>query len=182
LTTLASPQPDQPLILYISATHTAVSEAIVQEGEVSKEGKKLSQQVPIYFVSEALAGSKKYYSEMERICYAVIMSARRLHHYFEAHRVTVLTNQPLNDIFGNRNCSGRVGKWAIELSEHVIDFEKRSAIKSEVLAAILKSPSSIKLRYAVHLQFTVETDKCSNNIAEYETVLLGLQKLRAMGV
>jgi hypothetical protein len=46
----------------------------------------------------------------------------------------VLTNQPLNDIFGNHDSSGRIGKWAIELSEHVIDFEKRSAIKSQVLA------------------------------------------------
>jgi hypothetical protein len=25
--------------------------------------------VPIYFVSEVLAGSRKYYSEMENICY-----------------------------------------------------------------------------------------------------------------
>jgi hypothetical protein len=45
-------------------------------------------------------------------------------------RVRVLTNQSLNDIFKNRDCSGRIGKWAMELSEHVVDFEKRSAIKS----------------------------------------------------
>jgi ribonuclease HI len=32
------------------------------------------------------------------------------------------------------------------------------------------------------LQFTAEADKCSNNIAEYEAMLLGLRKLRAMGV
>jgi hypothetical protein len=60
--TLASPQPDQPLILYVSATHTMVSRALVQERGIHKEGRKLSQQVPIYFIFEALAGSKKYYS------------------------------------------------------------------------------------------------------------------------
>jgi ribonuclease HI len=49
-------------------------------------------------------------------------------------------------------------------------------------AAILISPSSIKLRYATHLHFTTETNKCSNIVAEYEAVLLGLRKLRAMGV
>jgi hypothetical protein len=96
---LASPQSDQPLILYVSVTHTVVSEALVQERETSKEGRKLSHQVPIYFISEALVGSKKYYSEREDICYAAVMSARKLQHYFEAHRVRVLTNQPLNDIF-----------------------------------------------------------------------------------
>jgi ribonuclease HI len=41
-------------------------------------------------------------------------------------------------------------------------------------ATILISPSGIKLRYATHLQFTAEMNKCSNNIAEYEAVLLGL--------
>jgi ribonuclease HI len=46
----------------------------------------------------------------------------------------------------------------------------------------LISPSGIKLRYAAHLHFTVEIDKCNNNIAEYEAVLLGLRKLRVMGV
>jgi hypothetical protein len=106
----------------------------MQEGKVCKEEKRLSQQVPIYFVSEALAGSKKYYSDMEKICYAIVMSARKLHHYFKAHKVRVLTNQPLNDIFRNRDCTGRIGKCDMELSKHVADFEKRSAIKSQVLA------------------------------------------------
>jgi hypothetical protein len=92
LSTLAIPQPDQPLILYISATYTVVSEALVQERETSKEGEKIPQQVQIYFVFEALIGYKKYYSEMEKICYAVVMSARKLQHYFEAHRVRVQTN------------------------------------------------------------------------------------------
>jgi hypothetical protein len=91
-------------------------------------------QVPIYFVSKALAGSKKYYLEMEKICYTVVMSASKLRHYFEAHTVRVLTNQPLKDIFKNRDSLGRIGKWAMELLKHVIDFEKRSAIKSQVLA------------------------------------------------
>jgi hypothetical protein len=90
--------------------------------------------VPIYFISKALTGSKKYYSEIEKIRYVVVMSARKLHHYFEAHKVRVLTNQSLNDIFGNRDCSGRIGKWAMELSEYVVDFKKRNATKSQVLA------------------------------------------------
>jgi hypothetical protein len=62
------------------------------------------------------------------------MSSRKLWHYFKAHTIKVLTNQPLNDIFGNRDSSRRISKWAMELSECVIKFEKRSAIKSQVLA------------------------------------------------
>jgi ribonuclease HI len=49
-------------------------------------------------------------------------------------------------------------------------------------AAILVSPSGVKLCYAARLQFTSETDKCTNNIAEYEAILSGLRKLRAIDI
>jgi hypothetical protein len=45
----------------------------------------------------------------------------------------VLTDQPLNDLFINKEASSRIAKWATELSEHTIDFKKRSVIKSQVL-------------------------------------------------
>jgi predicted regulator of amino acid metabolism with ACT domain len=64
----------------------------------------------------------------------VIMSSRKLRHYFKAHTIRVLTNQPLNDIFGNIGSSVKISKRAMELSEYVINFEKRNAIKSQVLA------------------------------------------------
>jgi hypothetical protein len=157
---------------------------------------------------------------MEKICYTLVMSARKLHHYFEAHTIKVLTNHPLNDIFDNIDSSGRISKWAMELSEYVVDFEKRSAIKSQIpadfvvewtkpnsqsqdtvpespwlvhcnsawcstgagAAVVLVSPSGVKLWYAARLQFTKDTDKCINNIAEYETILLELHKLRAVSI
>jgi hypothetical protein len=62
------------------------------------------------------------------------MASRKLRHYFEAHKITVLTDQPLNDLFINKEASSRIAKWATELSEHTINFGKRSAIKSQVLA------------------------------------------------
>jgi hypothetical protein len=64
----------------------------MQEREICKEGRKLSQQVPIYFISEALDDSKNYYSKMEKICYSVVISSRELRHYFDVHRVRVFTN------------------------------------------------------------------------------------------
>jgi hypothetical protein len=74
------------------------------------------------------------------------MAARKLRHYFEAHKVTVLNDQPLNDLFINKEASSRIAKWATELSEHTINFGKRSAIKSQVLADFVvdwSSPSCI---------------------------------------
>ena len=43
--------------------------------------------------------------------------------------------------------------------------------------AIITSPSGVKMRYAARFEF-----QCTNNIAEYEAVLLGLRKERAMGI
>jgi ribonuclease HI len=44
-------------------------------------------------------------------------------------------------------------------------------------AAILISPSRIRTCYAARLEFNY-----TNNIAEYEALLLGLRKLMAMGI
>jgi ribonuclease HI len=49
-------------------------------------------------------------------------------------------------------------------------------------AVVLLSPSGIKLHYAARMQLNNETNKCTNNIAEYEAILLGLRKLRVIGV
>jgi predicted regulator of amino acid metabolism with ACT domain len=106
----------------------------VVEKEIVRNGKIAKHQFPVYFVSEVLTRSKRFYSEVEKICYTVIMSACKLRHYFDAHTIRVLTDQPLHDIFRNGDSSKRISKWAIELSEHVVDFEKHSVIKSQILA------------------------------------------------
>jgi hypothetical protein len=103
LPTLSSPEPSQPLMFYVSVSHTTT------KGNIAGD-KKTTQQVPIYFISEALAGSKDTIQKWKKICYAVVMSARKFPHYFEVHRVRVLMNQPLNDIFGIRDSFGRISK------------------------------------------------------------------------
>jgi hypothetical protein len=41
-------------------------------------------------------------------------------------------------------------------------------------AAVITSPAGVKHRYAARLSFALESDRCTNNIAEYEVVILGL--------
>jgi ribonuclease HI len=50
------------------------------------------------------------------------------------------------------------------------------------VAAIIMSPTGVKHRYAARLSFALESDRCTNNIAEYEAIILGLRKLRALGI
>jgi len=138
MTKMTAPDPKDTLLLYISASNSAVSAALVLEREIKGHQK----QIPIYFVSEAQSGSKLFYSELEKIAYAVIMSSRKLHYYFEAHKILVVTNQPLHDLFHNRKAFARISKWALELSEFVVDFEKRADIKSQVLADFIANWTS----------------------------------------
>jgi hypothetical protein len=57
--TLLSLEQGQPLILYVSAMHSTVSGALVIKKEIMHNDKIAKQQF--------LAGSKKFYSEMEKI-------------------------------------------------------------------------------------------------------------------
>ena len=119
-------------------------------------------------------------------------------------------------MFSNREASVRIAKWASELSKFYIDFERRTAIKSQVLAdfnadwtspifkgepsaetwivhcdgawcnegagiaAIIESPSGAKTRYAARLSFG-NLESSTNNTTEYEALLLGLRKMKALG-
>jgi hypothetical protein len=71
---LSSLEQGPPLILYVLATHSLVSEALVIEKEIMHKDKTMKQQFPVYFILEVLTRSKKFYSEMEKIFYIVIMN------------------------------------------------------------------------------------------------------------
>jgi hypothetical protein len=114
--------------------HSAIIRALVTEKEIMQNGKIAKHQFPEYFVSEVLTRSKTFYSEMEKNYYTIIMSACKLWHYFEAYTIRIPYSQPMNDIFRNRDSSRRISKWTMELLEHVVDFEKRNIIKSQILA------------------------------------------------
>jgi hypothetical protein len=124
ITTLTPPTPGAPLLLYVAASHSAVSVALVQE---KLEG-QIKKQAPVYFVFEVLSLSKKNYIELEKVLYAVLMASRKLRHYFQAFHIIVPSSQPLKDIMRNREATGRIGKWAVELNEFSIDYVHKSSI------------------------------------------------------
>jgi hypothetical protein len=51
--------------------------------------------------------------------------------------VTVVSSFPLGEIVQNREASGRIAKWAIELMGETLSYEPRKVIKSQVLADFL---------------------------------------------
>ena len=61
------------------------------------------------------------------------MANRKLEHYFQSHPITVVSSAPLGDIIQNREATGRIAKWAIELGPYDLKYMPHTAIKSQAL-------------------------------------------------
>jgi hypothetical protein len=129
------PAVGEALLIYIAATTQVVSAAIVVERR--EEGHALLIQRSVYFISEVLSETKIRYPQIQKLLYAVILTRRKLRHYFESHLVTVVSSFPLGEIIQCQEASGRIAKWAVELMGETISFAPRKAIKSQVLADFL---------------------------------------------
>ncbi|VVA39287.1 PREDICTED: rve domain-containing, partial [Prunus dulcis] len=77
---------------------------------------------------------------------ALVVSARRLRPYFQAHGIKVLTNQPLRQVLQKPEISGRLIKWAIELGEFDIQFVPRPAEKGQAVADFISelTPATVQ--------------------------------------
>lgn len=74
------------------------------------------------------------YPHLEKLALALIMASRKLRPYFQYHHISIVTAYPLQNILHKQELSGRLAKWAIELSEYDITYQPRTAIKSQILA------------------------------------------------
>jgi len=88
----------------------------------------------VYYASKRLLDAETRYPQMEKLALALVVTARKLRHYFQAHSIQVLTNHPLRQVLQKPDASGRLLKWSIELSQFDIDYKPRTAIKGQALA------------------------------------------------
>ena len=154
---------------------------------------------------------------MEKLILALVTAAQKLRPYFQAHTIEVPTEYPMKQVLHKPETSGRLMKWAIELSEFDIRYKPKPAIKGQILAdffmeftsaepaektqtktnpsiwkisvdgasnaqgsgagLILTSPEGIDIEYALRFGF-----RTSNNEAEYEAVIAGLNLAHSLEV
>jgi hypothetical protein len=118
---LMAPRKKEQLLLYLAATTHVVSTSIVVERQ--EDGHTYPVQRPVYFISEVLFESKAQYQLVQKLLYVVLISSRKLRHYFQEYSITVVTNYPLSDILQNQDATGRISKWAVKLGAITIDFK-----------------------------------------------------------
>ena len=90
---MTAPWLDETPLIYIIATSRVVSTAIVVEREEAGHAYKVQRLV--YFISEVLNEPKTHYPQVQKLLYAVLISSRKLHHYFEYYKITMVTEFPL---------------------------------------------------------------------------------------
>ena len=108
------------MTLYLSVSEHTISGVLVRD-----EG---PAQTPIYYISKALQDAETRYSKIEKLALALVVAARKLRLYFQAHAILVPTSHPLRQVLQNPEVSGRLTKWAIELREFDIKFMPRTTI------------------------------------------------------
>ncbi|XP_042385760.1 uncharacterized protein LOC121977237 [Zingiber officinale] len=196
---LAKPIVGESLWIYLSSTEYAIGSALVrQEGGI---------QQPVYFLSHILKDVESRYTGLEKLAYALVLAARRLRPYFLAHSIIVMTNSALGRVLLNPDASDWLIKWTTKLSEFDIQYQPRSAIKAQALAdfvtevqnpepeaswKVYVDKSSARQRSGIGIllispredlmQLSIRLDyRATNNEAEYEALIAGLQAARHVG-
>ena len=109
----ASPDVGKTLFVHFAVSEVAVSAALFKE---NNDGR----QKPLFFVSKSLVDAETRYSHLEQAALGLRIAAKKLYPYFQAHPIMVLTDLPFRSTLHKPNFSGRMARWAIELSEYGI--------------------------------------------------------------
>ncbi|GJS65719.1 reverse transcriptase domain-containing protein [Tanacetum coccineum] len=99
---LTAPEEQEELIVYLAASKEAVSVVLMTERE--------ARQMPIYFVSRALRGPEVNYTAMEKLVLALVHASKRLRRYFQAHPITVITDQSIKTYYQTEESLCRMQK------------------------------------------------------------------------
>ena len=121
---LSKPIQGKDLYVYLSVTDHAVIGVIVKESERA--------QSPVYYVNKSLVDAETRYTSLEKLVLALAMTFTKLRHYFESHKIHVITNFPLKNVLNKPDLTGRMAKWAIRVSTYDITYDTRTAIKSQL--------------------------------------------------
>jgi ribonuclease HI len=211
ITTLTPPAPEAPLLLYVATSHSAMSAALVQEkfeGQIKKQApvyfvsEVLSLSKKNYIELEkvlyaVLMASRKLQHYFQAF-HIIVPSSQALKDIMRNKEATGRIGKWASEL--NEFSIDYVHRSSIQsqaLADFIADWtpgaqEEEANKDAEAwtvfcdgswgtfgagATAVLVAHSKVRTCYAIKLDFS-----CTNNIAEYKALLLGLRKLKAMGI
>ena len=97
---LSPSKPGEELYLYLAVSQAAMSATLVREEDRSQR--------PVYFTSRALRRAEERYPQMEKLAFVLIIAARKLKPYFQAHTIVVLIDKSLRKAISSPEAAGRM--------------------------------------------------------------------------
>ncbi|KAM2045314.1 hypothetical protein ACFX1T_009523 [Malus domestica] len=152
---LGAPIPGKPLILYIAAQESSVGALLAQENESQKEG-------ALYYLSRTLIGAELNYSPIEKMCLALMFAIQKLRHYMHAYTIHLVAKADPIIYVPAKAVKGQA--LADFLSDHPIPADWK--ISDDL-------PDEEAFYIDIFPTWTIEL--CSNNVAEYQALILRLQ-------
>jgi hypothetical protein len=199
LATLASPDPSVPLLIYIAASPCAVSPVYYVSEVLTASKCNMTELEKISYAVFMASRKLHHYFEALKVR---VTSDRGLGELFQNPEASVRIAKWAAELSGYHiTFEPRTAIKSQVLVDFIVDWTGPTRQQEESpekvwtihcdgawchagtgAATIITSPTGVKYRYGARLSFTLESDRCTNNIAEYEVVILGLRKLRALGV
>jgi ribonuclease HI len=198
---LVPPQLNKPFKLYVAADTQTIGSALMQEFE----GK---ERVVAYLSRKLLDPKTRYSAAEKLCLCVYYSCTKFWHYLSNAECVVYSKFDVIKHMLSMPILNGRIGKWILALSEFKLRFESAKAIKGQIIAdfitehhgssidlleitpwalffdesscgkgggvgILLISPKGEMFEFAIPIQPTV-----TNNQAEYEVLLRGLQYLK----
>ncbi|XP_050121386.1 uncharacterized protein LOC126599068 [Malus sylvestris] len=105
--------------VYIDDIMMKVSEVAVSSAHMREE---LGAKLPVFYTSKALLDAKTRYPKIEKLILVLVVAARKLKPYFQAHIAIVMTQYPLRLILNGSYAFQQIMKWALELGQYGIVY------------------------------------------------------------